>query len=211
MADRIYPIFSKPIYESRLNVPNAKMAYVLNFLKNNNYANYKNSIKLDIGTKTNYVLDIDKFKFLKNAILQKFNLYAKQELKHNNKWQITTSWFAKTENGEEGNYHIHENSFYSGVFYLSTPNNCGDISFINFASRNLALTYTDYNILNSRKWSINPQEQNILFFPSDVYHKIEQNNSGKSRYSLSFNIMPKGTIQEANMSDTIITLGNVNE
>ena len=49
-------------------------------------------------------------------------------------------------------------------------------------------------------------KENVVFFPSEVYHRVEQNDSGNVRYSLSFNIMPKGTIQEVDMSDSIITL-----
>jgi len=42
-----------------------------------------------------------------------------------------------------------------------------------------------------------------------VYHRVEKNMSGATRYSLAFNIMPLGRIQEVDMSDSIINLGDM--
>ena len=38
----------------------------------------------------------------------------------------------------------------------------------------------------------------MLIFPSDLWHKIEENKSNENRYSLAFNVMPVGTIGNDN-------------
>ena len=36
--------------------------------------------------------------------------------------KMSTSWFTRTEPGEEGKNHYHVNSFYSGIFYFQDNN-----------------------------------------------------------------------------------------
>tara|TARA_R110002012_G_scaffold47393_3_gene124182 strand:- start:293 stop:928 length:636 start_codon:yes stop_codon:yes gene_type:complete len=211
MSAMIFPIFSKPIYRQRLRVSSANLKPVLEFLHENNFPTVENSTILDIGQKTNYVLEADRFKVLKDAIIKEFNLFANNELKHTCDWQITTSFFVRLDNGEEESFDVCNNSLYSGIYDLEAKENCGNLTFVNFTDRRLTTTHSEYNLLNARKWSIEPKTENVIFFPSEVYHRLEQNLSGNVRYSLAFNIMPKGTIQEDGLSDTIITLGNVNE
>lgn len=211
MSAMIFPIFSKPVYRQRLRVSGAKLKPVLEFLHENNFLTVKNTTILDIGQNKNYVLESDRFKFLKDAILKEFNLFANNELKHTCDWQITTSFFVRLDDGEEESFDVCNNSLYSGIYDLEAEENCGNLTFVNFADRRLTTTHSEYNLLNARKWSIEPKTENVIFFPSEVYHRLEKNLSGNVRYSLAFNIMPKGRIQEDGLSDTLITIGNVNE
>jgi len=207
MSAIIMPIFSKPIYQQRLQISRAKIKSVLDFLHSNDFKNLaKNSTKLDIGDSSHYVLQDERFKFIGDAILKEFYIFANNELKHTCDWQFTSSWFVKLNNGDEGSFHTHNNSIYSGVYYLDTSENCGNITFANFDNQRLAFEHSEGNLLNTRNWTIQPESEYVVFFPSEVYHRVEQNVSGNVRYSLSFNIMPKGSIQEVDMSDSIITL-----
>jgi len=182
MSAMIFPIFSKPIYRQRLRVSSAELKPVLEFLHENNFP------------KTNYVLEEDRFKFLKDAILKEFNLFANNELKHTCDWQITTSFFIRLDNGKEESFDVCNNSLYSGIYDLEATENSGSITFVNFTDRRLVTKHSEYNLLNARKWSIEPKTENVIFFPSEVYHRLDQNLSGNVRYSLAFNIIPKGSI-----------------
>jgi len=209
MSSMIFPIFSKPIYRQRLRVSGAKLKPVLNFLHENDFPNLEFSTKVNIGKNLHRVLHDERFKFLADAILKEFYLFANNELKYTCDWQLTSSWFVKLNPMDEGNFHTHDNSFFSGVYYLDTPQDCGNITFANFNNRRLALEHSEYNLLNARKWTVQAEAENVLFFPSDVYHRVEKNMSGATRYSLAFNIMPLGRIQEVDMSDSIINLGDM--
>lgn len=194
MSAIIFPIFSKPIYRQRLRVSSANLKPVLEFLHENNFPTVKNSTILDIGQKTNYVLEADRFKVLKDAIIKEFNLFANNELKHTCDWQITTSFFVRLDNGKEESFDVCNNSLYSGIYDLEATENSGSITFVNFTDRRLVTKHSEYNLLNARKWSIEPKTENVIFFPSEVYHRLDQNLSGNVRYSLVFNIIPKGSI-----------------
>ena len=55
---------------------------------------------------------------------------------------------------------------------------------------------SEYNIFNSREWRYTPTNGLLLFFPSEMHHKIEKNESNITRHSLAFNIIPIGTYGE---------------
>ena len=103
-------------------------------------------------------------------------------------------WF--NINGKD-NYnckHVHPNSDFSGVFWLKTPEGCGNIVFEsphNFSSYMEIQSYTEkfkhdsgftYNCL------FKPIEGKILIFPSSLQHKVQPNKSNEDRISVSFNI-----------------------
>jgi len=47
---------------------------------------------------------------------------------------------------------------------------------------------------NNDSYEIIPQQGMILFFPSQIYHKILTNKSNLIRYSLACNFVPTGDI-----------------
>lgn len=106
---------------------------------------------------------------------------------------ISTSWMNKVEHGGVGHRHCHTNSIYSCIFYFDSYDG-GDICFYNPfpVAYELESDYTEHNIFNSHEWSIPPQKNRMIIFPSQLYHKVEKNTSGKNRYSLAFNLFPYG-------------------
>ena len=53
-------------------------------------------------------------------------------MKYKNDFEITTSWLTVSKKNEQSTFHNHNNCMYSGVFYLQTDENSGDIVFENF-------------------------------------------------------------------------------
>ena len=106
-------------------------------------------------------------------------------------YRIFSSWLTKTAPGDFSRSHRHSNSWLSGVYYPK-----GDSGFsIRFHYDNRTQFFTpptEYNIYNSTEWVIVPEDNHLILFFSQLRHEIMLNQSNKDRYSLAFNILPKG-------------------
>lgn len=183
------PIFSKAIYENTLNLDTKKIISTIDYAIKP-YGENKNETKIN----DLYVLEKEKFTFLKKIITNEFKYFFNTVLNYTNTFKITTSWFTVLEKGKKGKLHNHQNCMYSGVLYLQVDEKTGDIVFHDFSDKRNYLIPTKYNIYNSKEWRFRPRNGLILFFPSEMQHIMEKNNSDLVRYSLAFNIMPTGTL-----------------
>jgi len=109
----------------------------------------------------------------------------------NTNYRIFNSWLTKAKPKGFSHSHLHTNSWLSGVYYPK-----GDPGFsIKFFHDNRTQFFTlptSYNIYNSSDWVIIPEDNFLILFFSQLRHKIMPNNSTKDRFSLSFNLLPKG-------------------
>ena len=142
---------------------------------------------------------LDKFPEIKQLFLSYFYSLKNNVLKYNEvDFCITTSWGIRVVKDSCGVVHNHRNSFYSGIYYFDDYSNeeSAGISFIDFNIKpNLFMIQTsDFNILNTDSWTIKPQKNTLLFFPSYLYHRIDLHKSDIDRYSIAFNIMPTGVV-----------------
>ena len=92
--------------------------------------------------------------------------------------------------------HVHPNALFSGVYYVKTPINCGE------------LICTDprpgiQTCMPTRKkgqppkhlWrevNLTPKENRAIIFPAWLWHSVQSNQSNESRISVSFNFIQKG-------------------
>ena len=103
-------------------------------------------------------------------------------------------WFNINGKGNYNNKHVHPNSDFSGVLWLKTPENCGNIVFgspHNFSSYMEIQSYTQEFKDDTRcdcSYFFNPIEGRMLIFPSSLQHEVEPNESDEDRISVSFNI-----------------------
>ena len=187
----IEPLFSKPVYCTHLNIDTKK---IVSMLEEYSFDDSGRHVWVDFTsqTKSLYILDDKKFDFLKNELILEFYSFTQEHLRYTNKFDITTSWFTKALKGQSSSYHNHNNSMFSAVLYLQTDENSGDIQFRNFENRRFQLNDEEGNLFNSTDYSIKPTNGMFLIFPSEVWHKIAQNNSDITRYSLAINFLPTG-------------------
>ena len=192
----ISPIFSKPIYSKFTDVDTKKIISMLEKYEfSDDYGNTEPDVANMSLVSTNlHVLDDNKFKFLKDKLMKEFYLYASDVMKYTNEFEITTSWFTKATKGQSSNFHNHSNCMMSGVLYLQTNENSGNIVFENFNNERFALHSEEYNVFNSPRWSLKPEDGLLVIFPSEVHHKIAENKSDTTRYSLAFNLTPTGLL-----------------
>jgi len=138
------------------------------------------------------------FPKLELNLLEKFLQFNDQYLKHSSDFKITTSWITKTGKNQQSTIHSHKNSFYSGVLYFDDTinmNETGKLELINMDTSEIFPGYLkEFNDYNSSIWSIFPQKNLIILFPSNTFHKISLHKSTIPRYSLAFNIFPVGDI-----------------
>tara|TARA_R100000963_G_scaffold25278_1_gene17277 strand:- start:1807 stop:2145 length:339 start_codon:yes stop_codon:yes gene_type:complete len=87
--------------------------------------------------------------------------------------------------------HRHHNCFLSGVVYIKAKEECGDIEFENFNHRDISVEPRHKDTLyNVERFWVKPTPGLLLLFPSNMYHKIHENNSNEDRISVSFDVMP---------------------
>ena len=103
-------------------------------------------------------------------------------------------WFNINSKGGYNAKHVHPNSDLSGVFWLKTPINCGNIVFgspHNFSSFMEMQSYTKEFKNNTGcdySYFFNPTEGTMLIFPSSLEHEVQPNESDEDRISVSFNV-----------------------
>ena len=192
-----YNLFSTPLYGKVLNIDTKKIVSQLQKydFHNAGFGSMLNDTK-EIADQSNClnVLNDKQFKDLKKVLMNEFYLFTKDHMRYTNQFEITTSWFTKTLKGQSSNWHNHNNAMYSAVLYLQTDENSGTISFNKYENKRFELEVQDFNILNSTEWKIGPVNGLFLIFPSEIYHKAQENKSDIVRHSLALNFLPTGLL-----------------
>jgi uncharacterized protein (TIGR02466 family) len=97
------------------------------------------------------------------------------------KFKVIELWANINRYKDSNGAHTH-GGYISGVFYLMTPENCGNLILCN---PNVRADVTKFKINN---YCIKPQPLACIIFPSWLEHYVEPNMSQKPRISMSFNI-----------------------
>ena len=92
-------------------------------------------------------------------------------------------------------FHTHENSYYSGCYYVKVPTASGDIVFKDPRSsmRSFELSPNENQKFSDaviRQIPVNPLPGSIVLFPSWLEHEVQQNLTDDDRVSIAFNIIP---------------------
>ena len=115
----------------------------------------------------------------------------------NSHFKMMNMWININPPGGSNRTHTHPNSMFSGVYYVSTPKDCGNIVFqrpdiqlqLSYTSKYGVIDGSNGNPLNSPEWW-KPSKQNTCYiFPSFMSHWVEPNCSKEDRISLSFNLV----------------------
>lgn len=183
----IIPLFPSLIFFNRVEVPENLVSYCLELRDHISGVEFSNrggwQSPSDLHLKKDFCDN-----FLTNFI---------NELKDNQvfpNFEIDNCWININEKGNHNVFHNHPNCDYSLVWYIKTPNNCGDIIFENPESfsqnRFLNVSFDDvkerYNAYYSYKFR--PMEGNCYIFPPGLRHLVETNQSEECRISMSCNL-----------------------
>jgi len=206
----VLPLFSTPVY-----VSNAKY-YVNNVIDFNNI-NYDDfyweqaDIRLgDIGkvlvSKNQNLLMDENYSSIKEYCDFAVNDYAYNVLSvaQSVRLKLACSWMVIEYPGAMTSKHLHQNSIFSGVFFLKSNLNAGDLVLSHPLSMPTAFTSTispelvHYDILNSKNFVHSAQDNDIIVFPSHVEHEVTKNMSNEIQCCIAFNYFFEGLISGEN-------------
>jgi uncharacterized protein (TIGR02466 family) len=82
----------------------------------------------------------------------------------------------------------------SGVFYIQTPKNCGNISFERWDDSQYYLPedLETRNIFTGSAINIEAEKGRLILFPSWLLHQVEPSQTEEDRISMSFNYILSG-------------------
>lgn len=155
----------------------------------------------EIKTHSNKFAKTFVFLKMKQELVQVFTQWQKDKNRvmldafYSNKKQILNNiWFNNNLYKDSNVSHNHGGFDISGVFYIKTPEGCGDIRFKHPAQDLLDYHFIDVkqsekvSIYNSETWCMPSQVNMLYLFPSWLYHSVELNkNKTEERISMSFN------------------------
>ena len=125
-------------------------------------------------------------KTLVENISHHVNIYGK-ELGYNN-LKLDNIWCNINYYKDYNEIHNHPGGKVSGVYYVKTPKDCGQIYFQRKTSLNL-FNFDNVNKYNCEGYYEDPKENLLLLFPSWCEHLVLGNNSKEERISISFNFV----------------------
>jgi hypothetical protein len=85
---------------------------------------------------------------------------------------VADGWINVNPPGAFNAPHCHPNARIAGVYYVATPEGCGDLELLNGPKRR----------------SLAPQAGMFVLFPADIYHWVCPNKSSELRVSISWNV-----------------------
>lgn len=149
----------------------------------------------NVTSDNNYILEEPQMADLKKFVTEQLNEYVKTVFKPKYPAEafITQSWLNWTKNGEFHHKHEHPNSFLSGVLYISTDSTKDKITFYRSGYKQLKLSTDNFDVLNSDSWWFNVKTGDLVIFPSNLTHDVENVLAENVRVSLAFNSFIKGT------------------
>jgi|TARA_B100000900_G_scaffold415250_1_gene444435 uncharacterized protein (TIGR02466 family) len=186
-------IFPIPIYITNLGRKFTKQE--INFFIKTARPNEGNTTSID-----SYVLDKKPFSKLKKYILKNLDNYFKKIIDplENIKPYITQSWINYTKPNQYHHQHRHSNSLVSGVLYLDVDVNYDKIFFVNDTHDSILIQSKNFNVFNSKNWFFPVKTGELILFPSDTKHYVENKKGENTRISLSFNTFVKGKLGKEN-------------
>jgi uncharacterized protein (TIGR02466 family) len=136
------------------------------------------------------------FQELKSLILQEATLLFDNLGVIRTGEKMTCMWANISKAKNRHAVHMHANSYYSGVIYLNTPSNPGNIGFKDPrpGAEVFAPNYTEESIYKHRTREVQPEKGRLIFFPSWLHHGTARGtfDDSEDRISLSFNLVPEG-------------------
>lgn len=190
---RVFDMFSVPLYRSILREDTSALnKYKDNMLDQGEGSFMSNEFPPRLLTHPD-------LKHIKDGIMIHFRKFMYEALGVNQETDaiFTTSWLAALDKGGYVHSHSHANCWFSGLLYFddnytgSVPLHLQDPK----ATQSSIIVETKrYNV--GHPVSIQPEPNLLIFFPSYIVHSSEAQMSDERRWSLAFNLYPKGKIGE---------------
>jgi len=187
--DALFPTY---IYSKEVDISDKYNEKLLKLVQDQNYYPNKLTYKSNASIEQK-ILDISSFKTLKSKIIICAKDYLKKLGHQFEDLQIINSWSTMTEKDGYSSLHSHKNSYISGCYYFTNT------SALQLKNPNWNQWFleplTEFDEKNPATYgfvNFQPKQKVIILFPSHLEHRIMPNEKNKTRFSLAFNIIPKG-------------------
>lgn len=182
-----FDIFKIPLYSTHLDIENNKLLYSIKSLKSD--IKFKSNMG---GFQSMLPLNNPEIKKFSKIILKEVNIFS-TEIGLKNINRMSNIWINVNHFKDSNLLHSHPLCALSGVYYIKTPEDCGNIQFVNPVTDFIDIEWNKnilkHNNYNSSQWSIKPEVGKLILFPSWLKHFVEPNlNKNNPRVSLSFNL-----------------------
>jgi len=185
-------LFPTPLYH--INLGNILQDKEINFFESIEY-----ELPLGVGcstSKNHYILEDPQLERLKAQIQKNVEHYFDTIIQPSTNVQpyFTQSWTTSTENNENNHRHYHMNSIVSGVFYYDVDENTDSITFSKPETETIKIVPSEYNAFNSAFFDFKVKKNDLILFPSTLFHMVKYKKGDSPRVCLAFNVFVKGTI-----------------
>lgn len=103
--------------------------------------------------------------------------------------QIDNCWININSINSYNKPHVHQQSIFSGVYYVKTNKDAGHITFNNQSDRDFILqTFTDQTKYTVSDINYDAVVGRVVIFPSWTQHSVSMNLSNEDRISIAFNM-----------------------
>lgn len=101
-----------------------------------------------------------------------------------------TAWANVNPAGTGNKLHNHPGSHWSGVYYVRTPPDCGEIEFLDprLGVNMVTARHRLLDIFGQNQIRVQPRSGLTVMFPSWLYHSVGDNRSSEDRISIAFNV-----------------------
>lgn len=192
----LFKLFPKTMGISKVDISTVEKQLLNSHINNIDIQLYMENIEQN-DIESHHFLDHPQLNFLKQKITAEFLKFVSESYDYSTtKFNMTTSWLKVLTPGSYGHFHWHRNCMFSGVYYLdSIAENEGGKLVVHDSNTSSFFVKASSGI-NYEIFNITPQEDRVVFFPSELQHKITRNDSNRNRYSIAFNFIPIGEIGE---------------
>lgn len=209
LEQKITPLFSTPIYSSILD---------LNYDVNDAVISTEyERVQADNGfmSKNKNLLDEVKLSGIRISIIKCISefMHDIMGVDRSIQFKIINSWANKHVKNDFAHSHHHSNSFLSGVLFVITPPDSGNLRFhknplIPTFNNNIITLDLDKDapkhIINLETWDIKPGRGKLILFPSHLTHSVTKNLVDQERYTIAFNVFVNGTLGKDGVDKLIL-------
>ena len=199
----IHDIFKVPVYSTQLNLDIKKLQSFCNEYQQKDTGKTLSNI----GGYHSNDLPLNKLKWplgeSLHPLIKEINTHSSKfakEFINNNEQVLSNMWINMSLYKDINKIHNHPGADISGVYYVKTPADCGNIVFehpahdvFSYYLNQKGTIIEEFNAYNSPSWGKPAVENHLYLFPGWLKHYVEPNlNKTEERISISFNTHQKG-------------------
>lgn len=194
---KILPIFLEIISESFLFDHREKNEYFYNKIKELKKQKGENLEPWLCNTFTSrYYYDLDsdeQFRGVLTDVKKSVLRFAEYYGTKNVSPILLNSWINLAQPGNYQEYHIHTNSHISVVYFIKIPKDSGSLVFRSHSADKdmLELPTTELTPPSFKTWRVEPVENKLVMFKSNLSHMVERNKSNEDRVTIAMNFFLK--------------------